>query len=174
LEVQSARYNKDSSITAVINGVSWFVPNGSVNNIRGALAAWEADGNAIEEYVDPDILPPSVDSERDRRIDAGFTFNGIKYDSDTAARENLSGAATAALSAIIAGATAGDYNWLDPSSEFEWIAQDNTRIPLDAQSTFALGQAALSHKSAHIFAARALKDQSPIPLDFADDAHWPA
>jgi hypothetical protein len=37
-----------------------------------------------------------------------------------------------------------------------------------------MGQAAAANESAHIFAARALKDMSPIPSDFSDDAYWPS
>lgn len=38
---------------------------------------------------------------------------------------------------------------------------------------FAFGQAAVAHKQAHIFAARALKDAVPIPVDYEDDGYWP-
>ncbi|NTG48957.1 DUF4376 domain-containing protein [Agrobacterium rhizogenes] len=173
MSIESAKYKEDGAIVILRDGEMWTLPADASGFMREDLSSWEALGGTIEPFVAPTVTSNQVDEERDRRIDMGFTFNGVRYDSDAPARENLSGAATAALSAIIAGATVGDYNWLDPSSEFEWIAQDNTKIPLDAQSTFALGQAALSHKSAHIFAARAIKDQSPIPSDFADDSHWP-
>jgi len=38
---------------------------------------------------------------------------------------------------------------------------------------FAMGQAAMAHKQAHIWAARALKDMNPIPLDYTEDQYWP-
>ncbi len=115
----------------------------------------------------------AVDAERDRRIAAGFLFNGVLYQSRAEDRENIAGAATAALGAIINGAEAGDYRWHGGDSDFVWIAADNSTHKMDAASMYALGQAALAHKQAHIFAARALKDLSPIPADFAADRHWP-
>ena len=45
---------------------------------------------------------------------------------------------------------------------------------MDAQTVFAFGQAALAKKSALIFAARNLKNLSPIPSDYAtNESYWP-
>lgn len=125
--------------------------------------------------------PPSaamVDAERDRRIAGGFVFNGVTYQSRTEDRENIAGAKSAASDALALGAEAGDLAWqqlLDPSApaEFAWIAADNTLHTMDAQTVVQMGYAALRHKQALIFAARALKDLDPIPADFADDSYWP-
>ena len=114
-----------------------------------------------------------IGKERDDRINAGFMFDGVLYQSRPEDRENLSGAATNALSAIMAGATVGDYLWHGGSTDFVWIAADNSLHPMDAQTMFALGQAAMAHKQAHIFAARAIKDMDPLPEDVSDDALWP-
>ena len=119
-------------------------------------------------------LLEQVGAERDRRIDSGFSFGGSFYQSRPEDRENIAGAATAALAAMLNGAQAGDFRWHGGDSDFIWIAADNSTHPLDAQSTFAMGQAAMKHKQDHIFAARALKDADPIPPDFADDGHWPS
>lgn len=116
----------------------------------------------------------AINIERDRRVDAGFLFGGVHYQSSADDRENIAGAATASLGAISAGAQVGDYRWHGGPSDFQWIAADNTMHTMDAQTVFALGQAAMAHKQAHIFAARALKDANPIPSDFTADAHWPA
>lgn len=118
-------------------------------------------------------LAEQVDVERNRRTDAGFFFEGVFYQSRPEDRENISGAATAALAAMVNGAQAGDYRWHGGDSDFIWIAADNSTHALDAQSTFALGQAAMKHKQDHIFAARALKDAETIPEDFTDDKYWP-
>lgn len=122
------------------------------------------------------IVPTSadVDAERDRRIESDFTFGGVAYQSRKDDRENIAGAATAALGALMAGAQPGDLRWHGGSTDFAWIAADNTETPMDAQTMFAFGQAAMAHKQAHIFAARALKDMDPIPTDFAtNEAYWP-
>ncbi len=73
----------------------------------------------------------------------------------------------------------GNLAWqrlLDPNAppEFRWIAADNTTHAMDAQTAMQFGYAALNHKQAHIFAARALKNMAPIPADFAmNPAYWP-
>ncbi len=111
--------------------------------------------------------------ERDRRIDAGFEFRGVKYQSRPQDRENIAGACVVALAALTAGATEGDFRWQNGDTDFAWIAEDNSTHPMDALTMFAFGQAAMAHKQAHIFAARALKDMSQIPANFTDDGYWP-
>jgi hypothetical protein len=124
-------------------------------------------------------LPPPppdtshVDAERDRRIAAGFVFGGVEYQSRPDDRENIAGAAVAALGAMMTGAQPGDLRWHGGDSDFLWIATDNTTHAMDAQTVFAFGQAAMAHKQAMIFAARAIKDADPIPADYTNDAYWP-
>lgn len=118
-------------------------------------------------------LAGNIDAERDRRINGGFIFEGVEYQSRPEDRENIAGAATAALGAIVAGAQPGDLRWHGGAEDFAWIAADNTMHTMDAQTVYAFGQAAMAHKQAHIFAARTLKDADPIPDDFADDQWWP-
>ncbi|MDV6226273.1 DUF4376 domain-containing protein [Nitratireductor aquimarinus] len=118
-------------------------------------------------------LKSAVDAERDRRINGGFIFEGVEYQSRPEDRENIAGAATAALGAIMAGAQPGDMRWHGGAEDFAWIAADNTMHTMDAQTVYAFGQAAMAHKQAHIFAARTLKDADPIPGDFLDDQWWP-
>ncbi|MDQ0132671.1 hypothetical protein J2T08_000572 [Neorhizobium galegae] len=130
-----------------------------------------------EDWTPPTAAPPApseVDAERDRRIAAGFTFAGLFFQSRPDDRENISGASTAALGAMVAGAQQGDFRWTGRDVDFTWIAADNSEVPLDAHSMFALGTAAMAHKEDHIRAARALKDMDPIPADFATNpAYWP-
>lgn len=128
-----------------------------------------AEDFEAEEYA---RRPELVNAERDRRIDGQFTFNGKAYQSRPEDRENMAGAATSALAAIMKGAEPGDLRWHGGESDFTWISADNTLVPMDAPTMFALGQAAMEHKQRHIFAARALKDGDTIPADFADDKYW--
>lgn len=102
----------------------------------------------------------SVDAERDRRIDAGFEFEGVRYQSRPGDRENIAGAAVIALA--------------DPAYSTGWIAADNSVVEMDAPTLLRFGRAAADHKQALIFAARQLKDMQPIPADYADDKWWPA
>jgi len=124
---------------------------------------------------EPVVTAAMVDAVRDIRIASGFGFGGNVYQTRPEDRENIAGAATAALAAIMVnGAQPGDFRWHGGENDFEWIAADNTTHPLDAQSMFAMGQAAMAHKQAHIWAARALKDMDPIPVDYATNAsYWP-
>jgi len=114
-----------------------------------------------------------IDAERDRRIDAGILFQGVKFQSRATDRENIAGAAQLGFMAISAGAQPGDLRWSDPDQDFTWIASDNSLVAMDAQTTVALGKAAAERKQALIFAARQLKDMEQIPADFADDKWWP-
>jgi hypothetical protein len=116
----------------------------------------------------------NVDQERDRRVDAGFTFNGVLYQSRATDRENIAGAAQLGFMAVVAGAQPGDLRWASADSDFRWIAADNTTVAMDAQTVVGFGRACAGQKQAQIFAARALKDMTPIPADYTDDKYWPA
>jgi hypothetical protein len=139
---------------------------------------WEVGWSVLPKYPDPYIPPPpiitpeQVDEERDRRISAGFTFNGKLIQSRDSDRENVSGAAQLAFMAIVGGAQPGDYRWSDPDAPFQWIAADNTLLTLDAPDTVAMGRTAAATKQGLIFKARDLKNMSPIPLDYTDDKWW--
>jgi hypothetical protein len=115
----------------------------------------------------------AIDAERDRRIDAGVVFNGTRFQTRPADRENVAGATQLATLAVMGGAQTGDLRWHGGGSDFAWIAEDNSIITMDAQTVIAFGQAVAAHKSAHIFAARSLKDSDPIPADYTSDTYWP-
>ena len=115
----------------------------------------------------------AIDAERDRRIDGGFVFGGQHFQSRPGDRENIAGASTAALAAISGGSQEGDLRWHGGDTDFCWIAEDNSLVPMDAQTMFEFGSAAMAHKQAMIFAARALKDRETIPDDIAADIYWP-
>ncbi|NTD85499.1 DUF4376 domain-containing protein [Agrobacterium tumefaciens] len=168
-------YTDSGMIRAELEGAELVVPDDMGNRHRQLIAEWEAAGNVIPPFAPPPPEDRAIDAERDRRISAGFSFGDVFYQSRPEDRENIAGAATAALAAIMFnGAQSGDFRWHGGESDFEWIAADNTTHPLDAQSMFAMGQAAMAHKQAHIWAARAVKDMNPIPADYATNpAYWP-
>ncbi|MCD1644161.1 DUF4376 domain-containing protein [Aurantimonas coralicida] len=143
-----------------------------------------ADGEALAIYqtrektaemldAEQGALGEQVTTERNRRIRAGFAFSGKTFDYDAASQQRITGAATLAGFAIGNGALADDLRWHGGDTDFVWIASDNSLMGMDAPTCFAFGQAAAAHESAHIFAARALKDMTAIPADFADDSYWP-
>ncbi|QSY98663.1 DUF4376 domain-containing protein (plasmid) [Rhizobium bangladeshense] len=156
-------------------------PDAKANNIRVFVnGAWGyVHVDAPQDPPSSEPLPPTaaqVDAERNRRIDQGFFFQGVQYQSDNDARENIAGAAQAAFGAmVLGGAGAGNLRWSDPDKDFQWIATDNQRISMDAPTMYAFGLAAMSHKSSHIFAANDLKKMNPIPEDYASNpAYWPS
>lgn len=122
--------------------------------------------------LERDGLRAAVTAERDRRIVAGFEFGEQFYQSRAEDRENIAGASTAAFAAISGGALVGDFRWLNVNADFAWISANNTLVPMDAQTMFAFGRAAMAHKQGLIFACRALKDMATIPADFAADQYW--
>ncbi len=127
----------------------------------------------VEPVLPVFIGGPAIDVERDRRIDAGITFDGELYQSKAGDRENISGAAQMAFMAVVAGAQPGDLRWSNPNQDFTWICSANTLVPMDAQTVVEFGRAAAQRKSDLIYAGRALKDMSPIPENYTDDQWWP-
>lgn len=167
---------------AFANGEEW-VDDLSIsadNHLRVMRDEWLAAGNTPQPYEAPAPSSSEVDVERNRRIDAGFVFEGVHYQSGKEDRENIAGAKAAATDAItLFGAEPGNLAWqrlLDPNAppEFRWIAADNSTHPMDAHTAMRFGYAALGHKQDHIFAALALKNMDPIPSDYATNpAYWP-
>jgi hypothetical protein len=140
------------------------------HNIDWSLLCTAADRQAQAQQA----LSHLVDIERARRVSAGFTFNGQCIQSGEHDRENILDKAMQAFMAKVGGAAPGDLRWADPDTDFVWIAADNTRIPMDAQTMMDLGKAMTGYKESLIFAARRLKDRNVIPADYADDQYWPA
>lgn len=130
-------------------------------------------GGVFAPPIPPSPTPDQVDAERDRRLAGTMTFMGVEYDVDQKSLARITGAATLAGFALAAGAQPGNFLWHGGSEAFTWITADNTLVQLDAQMTLNLGKTAAANETLHIFAARALKDMSPIPADYTADAYWP-
>lgn len=117
-----------------------------------------------------------VDAERERRLGAGFLFNGKCFQGRTVDLINITGAVAAASMAIANGATAGDYRWANPEEDFCWIVSDNSLVPLDAPSVVQMGQTAMGFVAAHMMAARLIKDRitgGEVITDVVDNSLWP-
>jgi hypothetical protein len=114
-----------------------------------------------------------VNAERDRRLKS-FPFSGKTFDfcDGKGSDINIAGAGTLALAAIMAGAQPGNLRWADPANDFSWVAADNSTVTMDAHTTLNFAKAAADWKARHIRRARVLKDASPIPANYADDAQW--
>ena len=170
-------FNEFGDICIEIDGKILVVPDNEGDRERWGITDWLAaeEGRVIPPHavVTPATSSEDVDFEREIRIDRGFIFNGKLFQSRQQDRENIQGAASAASIAIGSGVPADSLRWHGGDSDFMWIAADNSLIAMDAQTVIAFGLKALQHKMEHIFAGFALKNATPIPVDYEDDAYWP-
>jgi hypothetical protein len=131
------------------------------------------------EVIVPDATDPepenTVETERDRRIDGGFVFQNVLYQTRPDDRENIAGASQLAFAAMVNGAHPGDLRWAGADEDFGWIAENNSVIPMDAETMFAFGTAALAWKKSCIFAAFNIKKRisSGEVFDYTDNSLWP-
>ena len=110
-----------------------------------------------------------INVERDRRIGTfdRFTFNGVLYDGDAAAKENIADAAAGA---------ADDQPLPDG---FTWRTFDNSDVPMTNADILAMAKAFRAAANLHKFTmhaiARALKDAAEADLSNAqlDAITWP-
>ncbi|MEY8117656.1 DUF4376 domain-containing protein [Falsihalocynthiibacter sp. BN13B15] len=130
------------------------------------------ESKAYQKAAENREIMDAINLERDRRINLGFDFAGQHFQSDPKSLLNISGAGASAGIAYISGKQAGDYRWHGGDSDFAWTVGDNTSFVMDAQTTFAMSQAAMAHVDWFMKASRALKDMDPIPSDFLDDQYW--
>lgn len=142
---------------------------GELMNKRYKVVEWFMD-----EPAPPPLNKEDVNAERDARIADGMYFQGKFFQSRPEDRENVAGATTWASLALMGGAKPGDYRWHGGAEDFVWIAADNTLVKMDAPTVIEFGKALGAWKSAHIFAARVLKDLPEIPADYRDPKYWPA
>lgn len=119
-------------------------------------------------------LSREINTYRDAKIAEGFSFDGVMFDSRSEDQKRISGAGTLAFIAISQGAQAGDLYWHGGTEPFVWISKNNDLITMDAYTVVDFGRAAAKHETAHVFAARALKDMNPIPDDYSNPMYWPA
>lgn len=54
--ITNAKYTEQGSVIATIDGLEMTVPNDMANRHRAMLAEWEAAGNVIEPYAEPEPI----------------------------------------------------------------------------------------------------------------------
>lgn len=148
-----------------VGGIKY--PSGWIRDLSEAAIT----GMGLTAYTAP-VTEVDVNIERDRRLADNFTFNGTQFQRDATSLARITGAATLAGFAMGAGAPVGYLRWANPDRDFEWIAADDTRMPMDAQTAFAFGQAAAHVETTLIFAASTLRNMTPIPTDYTNDIWW--
>lgn len=148
------------------------------------------EGMTLLETTDPAVAigwtwtgsvlhPPAIDmraavnAERNRRQEAGFTISGVLYQTSRGSVIAITMLFTQAQAAIAADKQPGDLRWLNADRDFTFISANNTRIPMDAQTTLATCAMLLDYVSDLTDSARVLKDKSPTPEDYRDAKHWP-
>lgn len=141
----------------------------------GDYFAWLEAGGTPEEG-EATVSADAIEAERDRRVDGGVTFAGTRFQTRPKDRENIAGAFSLALGAVVAGAKLGDLRWHGGDADFAWIAEDNALVPMDAHTVMAFGRAVAGYKSACTFACRAIKDRilGGEVIDAAADTLWPS
>lgn len=120
-----------------------------------------------------DTMRKRVNEERDRRLAAGFSYNGNNFDFDSESKANISGAGAKAGLAILSGTLPTDLRWHGGPADFFWIDSDNNQVVMSALDVSLMSDAAIAHVSGHIWAASVIKALDPIPLDYDDDSYWP-
>jgi hypothetical protein len=164
----------------------FLIPGGAIEVEPPALkdgqrARWRNGAWVIEDADAVEPPPPTPDAtlaerkiavrgwinaERDRRVRLPFGFGANRFDYDDASQKRITGAGALALIAITVGGKAPtDTRWHGGDEDFVWIAADNSLVPMDAATVLAFGQAAGAWDSAHVFAARVLKDAAEAAID---------
>lgn len=103
-------------------------------------------------------LRTAVNAERDLRETQGFPHAGLWFQSDERSVARLNSTALTAQAALLAG----------QSPAFpDWLAADNTPLPIDAMGMLALQSSLTMHAGALHQHARAIKAQIDAAQDFA-------
>lgn len=137
---------------------------------EAGVTSWLEPETVEVELPEVLVTGAMIDAERDRRIDGGIAFAGVRFQTREKDRENIMGAFSLAAAWIMTGGSPISLRWHGGPNDFEWIAEDNTTLPMSAATVLAFGKAVANEKSRLIFIARALKDE--LPGDFANDGYW--
>lgn len=147
---------------------------------REDIAFWKLDlpNNPQSIIVDlaaksAAMTPDLVEAEYERRQGLSFTWNGHAFQVDERSQARITAQALEAQIWLTANPASGtSLRWADPGVDMAWIAADNTPVAMSADGMIAFAKAVAAHVRALRFAARALKDMSPIPADYQTDSYW--
>lgn len=113
-----------------------------------------------------EALCDKVDAERDRRVNTRFLFEGRWFQCRPQDVVNITGAGASALAAVVSGSP-----WPE---DFQWITEDNSVVPMDAQKVIAMGNAYTAFRRAMIFKASEMKARvrAGEEVDYLSDSSW--
>lgn len=128
----------------------------------------------LREYVNA-----NVNAFRDEMTMGGFIFGGVLFDSDEAARNNITGSITTVNSGMLIEAAHPELTVLPPS--IDWTTYDNSTVTMTPVEMIDMGLRMSSWFSGVFTAARAHKDavlamtdpQSIIDYDY-EHILWPS
>lgn len=162
--------DQTNTVKKSVNGDYWPLTAEELADYTARVAAHEA--------AEPERQAERVNGIRDAKIAGGFSFAEASFQTDPESVKRIAGAASAAHVAItLNGAQADDLRWADPDSDFEWIAADNSLVPMDAPTTIAFGQAYMTFERTLVFVASAIKAEiraGTYDGDPAEDPRWPS
>jgi len=118
----------------------------------------------------------AVNAERDRRLSLGITFQSHTFQTDPDSRERIDRSRISAMAAIMGGVQPGDLRWHGLAVDFFWIAADDTRIPMDAQTMVAFGNAMAAREGLLIVAGNDIKKRlaaGEAIANIGDNSLWP-
>ena len=169
-------------VNVVKAGNEWTPPDGLLLGPPGGEIGDAWDGKSYIKST-PVVPPPTSDDineHREQRISSGFAVNfgdpiGTKrFQSDAKSQAFIADLNRSAFAASLDPQNQkGDLRWFDPERDFKFIAEDNSEIPMDADTAYAFTEAFTVYKSAVQSAARSLKNGA-TQEDYANDRHWPS
>jgi hypothetical protein len=184
MDVRNAHYSEIGTIDCEINHptLGWIPFTASPDDVEqhgrdiyAALIAGEAGEIAPFERW-PDLstgqsdLAAAVNTRRDHLETQGFPHAGLWFQSDERSVARINSTALTASSALMVGQ--------NPPFP-DWIAADNTALPVDAQGVLALQASLTTHAGALHAHARGLKTMIEAAESIADletidiNAGWP-
>ena len=173
--------NADGSLNASIPKTAITITEAQWTDLVSNQGARQIVNGAIQAYTyvpteteTKSAMTKQVDAERDRRMFGGLMWQNVIYQTDSEAITNILGACQLASLAIAQGAQAGNLRWSNPSSDFYWIAADNSHQKMDAQTVVALAVAVGSFRTTVVYAARTIKDavQAGTASNITADSTW--
>lgn len=177
MQINEPKYNADGSIDCILDhpefGLVPFTARGDSDEPHVA-EIWAAlmERNDVAPYEAPAPTPGTsmqVDAERDRRLAAGVTvdvegYGPVPVQGRQVDQTNLLALKDTARDLIAASITAPVIEFRDGANVMHSLT------PAQMVDLANKGKAA----AAEIYAAAwALKDNPPIPADYAADAYWP-
>jgi hypothetical protein len=168
MNITSASYNQDGSINAIIDDVTYLVPDDMSNRYRQALDVWVTDGNIITAYTIPAPTDDDINDERDRRIYTGSTFavtgaGNVRLIGDSQTRDNLQ-ALQSVASILLAS---GDTTTITPYRD-----ADNITHNLTQSQVIELFIKSAKYLSDLYTSSWTIKAMNPIPFNYQDDSFW--